>query len=209
MECLPVNEYGYLHSHKSIVQRRERVLKVIGVCGSPRRSGNTETLIDHILTGAKECGAETAKVILDEHLIHPIRECANCRVNGGCAQEDDALVLIHRVLEADAVAFGTPLYWWGPSAQLKLFIDRWNCWLAEVKAGFAGKRAVLAIAQGGELEVARHLVGMFEMIAQHVGLDFGGCVHAIGGERGAAAQDSEALTRAETLGRWLASGSTD
>jgi multimeric flavodoxin WrbA len=184
-------------------------VKVVGLSGSPRRGGNTETLIDHVLAGAAECGAETEKIILDEFLILPIRECTKCRVSGKCSQDDDVLKLLRQVLAADAIAFGTPLYWWGPSAQIKLFVDRWNCWLPEVKPGFAGKRAVLAVAQAGERKVARHLVGMFESITAHVGLEFGGSVHAIGGERGAAARDKPALMRAEALGRWLVTGSID
>ena len=51
---------------------------VLGIIGSPRRNGNTEILVDEILSGAAESGAQIGKVILDELNIAPCKACNLC-----------------------------------------------------------------------------------------------------------------------------------
>ena len=62
---------------------------VLGIVGSPRRNGNTEILVDEILAGAAESGAQIGKVILDELNIAPCKACNQCRDESTCAQDDD------------------------------------------------------------------------------------------------------------------------
>ena len=63
--------------------------RVLGVVGSPRRGGNTETLVDEVLRGAEEAGATVEKMILSEMDVEPCMACNACVKNGGCVQEDD------------------------------------------------------------------------------------------------------------------------
>lgn len=48
---------------------------VLGVAGSPRRGGNSETILDEVLGGAREAGALTEKVVLAERDVRPCRAC--------------------------------------------------------------------------------------------------------------------------------------
>ncbi|MHA2471743.1 MAG: flavodoxin family protein, partial [Promethearchaeota archaeon] len=50
-------------------------MQVLGIVGSPRISGNTETLVDEILSGAEEAGASIEKVILNKLEIKPCQAC--------------------------------------------------------------------------------------------------------------------------------------
>jgi len=77
---------------------------------------------------------------------------------------DDMPDLLEQMGRADVWVIGTPVYWWGPSAQTKLFVDRWYCksHRDEDKAAFRGKPVILAIPMGdSDPATARHTVGMF------------------------------------------------
>jgi multimeric flavodoxin WrbA len=143
---------------------------VLGIVGSPRRGGNTETLVDTILTSAAEQGATSDKVILNELKIAPCQACNGCQRTGSCIQKDDMEQLIPLMEKANVWVLGTPIYWWGPTAQFKLFVDRWygldpRC--------FQGKKVIAAIPMGGGNDhYARHTIGMLKDICNYLGVDF-------------------------------------
>ena len=98
---------------------------VLGLVGSPRRGGNTHILVDEILRGAQDAGAEVEKSDLTQLEIAPCRACDVCRRTGKCVHEDDFPPLYERMKSSDIWVFGSPIYWWGPTAQFKAFLDRW------------------------------------------------------------------------------------
>jgi len=58
----------------------------------------------------------------------PCLGCEECTSNGGlCVQKDETNDVIKYVIEADALILGSPIYWWGMTAQMKTFIDKWYC----------------------------------------------------------------------------------
>ena len=99
-------------------------IKVLGISGSPHRHGNTETLLDSFLEGAKSAGAHVEKVVLKELDYTPCRGCNACHKTGDCVIQDDAIVLFSKILEADAIAVASPIYSMGITAELKGLIDR-------------------------------------------------------------------------------------
>jgi len=99
-------------------------IKVLGISGSPRRHGNTETLLDSFLEGATAAGATVEKVILREINYSPCRGCNACHKNGECIVKDDAPGLYDKILATDILAVASPIYSMGITAQLKGFIDR-------------------------------------------------------------------------------------
>ena len=131
--------------------------RVLGVVGSPRRGGNTETLVDEVLWGAEEAGALTEKVILSELEIAPCRACDACRREGRCLQEDDMAELLERMQLSQVWVLGTPIYYWGPTAQFKAFIDRWY---SADRAMFVNRRVILVMPLGGGKGTARYTLGM-------------------------------------------------
>ena len=135
--------------------------RVLGIVGSPRRGGNTEILVDEALAGAAEAGALTEKVILSELEIGPCRGCDACGKTGTCVQQDDLPPLLEQMERSQVWVLGTPVYYWGPSAQFKAFVDRW--YGADKSATFRGKRVTLVIPLGsGDAHDARHAVGMLQ-----------------------------------------------
>ncbi len=142
---------------------------VLGIVGSPRKGGNTEILVDEVLAGAVEAGAEASKATLRDLNISPCRACNGCQDTGRCVQRDDMEHILSLMEKSEVWVLGTPIYWWGPTAQFKAFLDRWY---GVDQKMFQGKRVILAIPMGGgNSHYARHTVGMFEDICRYLGMD--------------------------------------
>ncbi|MFX0114615.1 MAG: flavodoxin family protein [Candidatus Hodarchaeota archaeon] len=152
----------------------------LGIVGSPRREGNTEILVDEILSGAKEANALTEKIILNELEIAPCHACFACQKKGKCVQQDDLPKVIEKMEKSHLWVLGTPIYWWGPTAQLKAFVDRWISIKREV---FQGRCIILAMPLGGgHPDGARHAVGMLTSSIRYLGMEVSETVIAPGVE---------------------------
>jgi multimeric flavodoxin WrbA len=129
-------------------------MKIIGFTASPRKEGNTAWVINKILEGAKEQGAETQSWYFSDLDIKPCRSCFGCK-NGdkGCVINDDMQKLYNTLVDTDAIVFGSPLYMGQMSAQAKIFIDRLYAVLIPdsrriSKGNAARKKMVLVFTQG-------------------------------------------------------------
>ena len=143
-------------------------IHVLGIVGSPRRNGNTEILVDEVLSGAAEAGAQIGKVILDELDIAPCKACNACRDGGHCIHDDDMSALLEMMENSQVWVLGTPIYWWGPTAQMKTFIDRWY---GARHSKFQDRQIILVIPLGGSNEkLAQHTIDMFRNIIDYLGM---------------------------------------
>ncbi|NQU94707.1 MAG: flavodoxin family protein [Candidatus Omnitrophica bacterium] len=100
---------------------------VLGINGSPRIHGNTDTLLDKALEGAKSKGAEVEKVILNTFRIMACQECEYVRDDGTCILEDDFQPVYEKIKKADAIIIASPIFFGSLSAQTKIMIDRFQC----------------------------------------------------------------------------------
>ncbi len=176
---------------------------VLGVCGSPRRKGNTDILVSKILEGAKEAGAKTESIFLKKLKIKECNGCHSCWEGKKCSKRDDMNDLYPKIEEADAIVFGTPVYWYGPTAIMKGFIDRFvyfNC--PENRKKIRGKSAVLAVPfEEDDIDAAAPLVTMFEKSFDYVEINLVGKILAPGvGEKGDILKKPDLLEEAYKLG---------
>jgi len=100
-------------------------MKIIGFIASSRKEGNTSWVVNKILEGAKEQGAETQSWCFSDVDIKPCRGCSGCK-NGdkGCVTNDDMQNIYTAFINTDAIVFGSPVYMGQMSAQAKIFTDR-------------------------------------------------------------------------------------
>jgi len=99
-------------------------LKVIGIAGSPRRSGNTDLLLAEVMRGAASRGAEVKTIILDDLEIAPCQHCDACLKKGKCKVQDDMQMVYKELEEADRIVLASPIQFMGVTAQMKAMIDR-------------------------------------------------------------------------------------
>ena len=100
---------------------------ILGIMGSPRVGGNTDTLLDKALEGAKSKGAKIEKIILNKLKMVPCQECEKVKADGTCKIEDDFQIVYKKIKEADTIILASPIFFGSLSAQTKIMIDRFQC----------------------------------------------------------------------------------
>ncbi len=121
--------------------------KVLIVTGSPRARGNTNTLASLLAGRLEQDDVGTEVVDLSSLQVGPCTDCRGCkRGDLVCAVQDDMQPLYGAMDRADALVLGTPIYWYGPSAQMKACIDRLRPYFGN--GGLAGKGLGLLLAAG-------------------------------------------------------------
>ncbi len=125
-------------------------MKVIGICGSPRK-GNTEWMLSKVMEEASRNGAEVETLLLRKMDIRMCRGCLSCEAGGkdrkgDCKIKDDMARIYPKLLAADAIVLATPGYFEMLSGLLKNFLDR-TC---AIWPRLEGKRiAGIAVAEEG------------------------------------------------------------
>ena len=87
-------------------------MKVLGIFGSPRRQGNSDTLMKAFLQGAAEAGAAVEEIFLREQKISPCLEIYHCFKDGTCPIKDEMRELYDKLIEADVVALASPVFFY-------------------------------------------------------------------------------------------------
>jgi multimeric flavodoxin WrbA len=100
-------------------------IKILAFAGSPRRYGNSETLLDWVL-GSMIADRDFVieKVPLDEADINPCRGCNACEKLNKCVQRDGMDIYHDKIIAADIILLSSPIYCMGIASQPKALIDR-------------------------------------------------------------------------------------
>lgn len=189
-------------------------MKVLALCASPRRDGNSQALAAAVVAGAVESGHTAELLYLCDFVEGMLRDCRSCRLpDGACGIGDryDELIMAH-VLPADGLIFATPLYWYGMSGRLKTFFDRLFCLTsdsavagAEVSARITGKRVGAVIScEENYRGASLGLEAQFQELTRYLRQELVGVVVGVGNSRGEVANDPRGpLAAATLLGRQL------
>lgn len=108
-------------------------MKVIGFNGSPREKGNTEFLVQTALDQLRKQGFETELIRLGDKKIDQCSGCYGCVKNKECSINDDFTEIFQKMIEADGIILGSPVYHASITPKLKAILDR---------AGFLGRWVV-------------------------------------------------------------------
>ena len=99
-------------------------MKIVGICGSPRRGGNTEILLKEALRGASQASAEVEEIVLRDKTISPCLEIYGCTKDGQCVIKDDFQEVATKMTQADGLILASPIFFYTVSAHTKMLIDR-------------------------------------------------------------------------------------
>ena len=102
--------------------------KILVLTGSPRKNGNTNTVVKWVVEGAKGAGAdvEVVDVTRLKSKNNGCIACMGCQKSDKyeCVVDDEVKPVIAGIPDHDLIVFATPTYFFGPTAQIKLFMDR-------------------------------------------------------------------------------------
>jgi multimeric flavodoxin WrbA len=189
-------------------------MEVVGICGSPRGGGNTATLLEAVLEGARELGATTTRFDPAKMRIGDCDADGMCldSAEAGCIQDDDMQQIYAALRRADAWVFAGPVYFWNVSAPLKRVIDRLFAFYTREGGWHMGlegtRRGVSIIVQADEdVESPKRLAEYVASVMRDLKCEVIGQIAAGGvGDPGDAAKRPELMARAKELGRGLVGG---
>ena len=99
-------------------------MKVLGIAGSPRKGGNTDTLLAEVLRGAASKNAKIKLIALRELKIIPCTHSDYCLGTGMCNIQDDMQAVYRELEDADRIILASPVQFMGLTSQMKAMIDR-------------------------------------------------------------------------------------
>ena len=187
------------------IMNERKPMKVLAFNGSPRKDGNTAILINHVFRELEKEGLETELVQLSGKKIHGCIACYKCFENKDqrCSVKDDfANECIEKMIKADGIILGSPVYFADVTAEMKALIDRAgfvslaNGGLYKNKAG----ASVVALRRTGgihTLDSLNHffLAGQMIIVGRAIG---------IGRNIGEVEKDEEGIQMVKTLGQRMA-----
>jgi len=182
------------------------MVNVLAVIGSPRKGGNTDILVSAIAEGARAGGAAVEVVHLGGLTVRECDGCHACWHGRPCSKDDDMQRLYPKIAASDVIVFGTPVYWYGPTALMKAFIDRFvyfNC--ESNRPQIRGECALVAVVLEEETERTwRPVVEFFENSLAYLEMKLAETIVVPGvGPRGAIREKPDRLEEAYRLGTSL------
>ena len=127
--------------------------KVILISGSPRFDGNTDILLKAV---QEVTGGELLRIA--DYDIKPCSSCWYCVENRKCCIDDGMQEIYPKILDANAVIIGTPVYFNNVSSQIKAFMDRTWCVKGQLRNKVAGS---VVVGRGYGLEGATTSIHSF------------------------------------------------
>ena len=183
-------------------------MKAIAVNGSPRKGGNTEMLLKHVLEPLEASGWDTELIRIGGKSMSGCLACGKCweKKDGRCIQKkDDFNEILEKLFEADALILGSPTYFTDVTPELKALIDRAGFVAMANDRAFAGKigAAVVAVRRGGALHVFDTINHLF-LISQMIVPGSTYWNMGYGRNKGEVAGDAEGIANMRSLGETIA-----
>jgi multimeric flavodoxin WrbA len=188
-------------------------VKLLGIVCSPRTNGNTEVLVKEALDTARNLGAETEMIKVSDLNITPCDGCESCDITGECKIEDDMQDIYTKLLHSDGIIFGSPVYFWGVTAQAKAIIDRTFVFRRDRRLRNKVAGAVVVARDSGASATFGALSDFFNLhrmiparsigprTVEELAQEWGGGVIAYTDKPGEVKKDEQAIAKAQSLGK--------
>jgi multimeric flavodoxin WrbA len=186
------------------------VKKILILSASPKKDGNTTTLVDWFCEGVqiKDVNIE---IVPAAFLKYKSNGCTSCRVcqklkEYECVIDDEAKPALKKMAVADIIVMATPLYFFGASAQLKIIFDRmfslykWDNNTGTMQTVLKGKTLVL-IASAFEGVGLDALEKPFALTAEYTGMKFKSLLVPNAGVSGTIKNNNDIRSKAVAFGK--------
>ncbi|QTA88322.1 flavodoxin family protein [Desulfonema magnum] len=194
--------------------------KVLGVSASPRRKGNSDVLLKHILQGVREENRSAEKIHLREYYFQPCVGCEKCRKDKRCSGLNDGMQMIYpKIRESQGLVLISPTHNYNITAWMKAFIDRLYCfynfdnhrprgWSSRL-AGQNRKAFIAAVCEQNDKKDMGFTLEAMRIPLEALGYEVIGELPVFGiFDRGGVRKHEKTLIRASDSGRELAKALT-
>ncbi len=182
-------------------------MKVIGINGSARKDGNTAILINTVFKELEAEGIETELIQLSGTNLKGCMACYKCKEtkNNTCVIKDELNGYIEKLLDADGIILGSPVYFADVSTEMKAFIDRVGV-VSRANGNILKRKvgtALTAVRRAGMLRALDTMNHFFQINEMYIASS-NYWNHGIGGAIGAVEEDVEGLETMKILGQNMA-----
>jgi len=177
--------------------------KVLAINGSPRKKGNTASLIGIAFEEFEKAGYKTEMVCIGDEAYIGCQACFNCRKtkDNTCKYTKDSFNKVFgKCLDADIIILGSPVYVGGMTASMKAFIDR-ACIVSKANGQPLKRKigaSVVAVRRNGGLETFNSLNDFF-LISEMIIVGSSYWNQGVGREKGEVMEDEEGIRTIKTL----------
>lgn len=177
-------------------------MKVVAFNGSPRADGNTTYAISLVLAELEKQGIGTEVIQVGAQAVHGCIGCGQCGKTGRCVFDDKVNEWADRMVEADGILVGTPVYYAGINGTLKCFLDRAFYSRGRQMRHKVGASLAAVRRTGGmpALEDINHFFTISEMLMPSS--SYWNVIH--GSQKGEAQKDAEGVQIMRVLGQNMA-----
>lgn len=188
-------------------------MKILSINGSRRKKGNTEALIQSILSPSEQRSIETESIFLGDYTLGACTGCEGCSDSWECVIKDDFAQVVKKLDGADGVILASPTYWYSVTSDMKRFIDRCYSliqfpvnrkqWIGKYQK--SGKACITAaICEQSEISAMGNTLSLLTDFSKDIGLDVVTSVKGLGFfEAGSINSGRELLQQAEAAGQNL------
>jgi len=189
---------------------------VLGIGGSPRKNGNTDLLLKHIVRGSRKRGLLSDTVLLRDYQFGPCIGCERCRKDRICTGLHDGMTILYpKIVRAAGLVLVSPVHNYNVTAWVKSFIDRLYCFYDFTeerprrftsRLASQGRKAVIAAVceQASKNDMGLTLEAMRRPL-EALGYEIVGELAVLGiFDKGKIRDDPEVLSQADRLGSDLA-----
>jgi len=151
-------------------------MSIVAIVASPRKKGNTDTIVDAMVSEAKKNGKDVKMYHLNTlSNVKGCQACMACKKSGGaCSVKDDQSAILEEIRKAEGLILSTPVYFGEACGQFRMLQDRFYSFInADFSPNIApGKKLAVVISCGGGADGAKALadkiegaaVGMFKFV---------------------------------------------
>lgn len=178
-------------------------MKVLALNGSPNKAGNTYQSLQVVAGELEAQQIEVETVTLGDKIFGGCTGCRGCRKTGQCVLPDPVfLEIMDKVLAADGILLGSPVYYGGINGAMKCFLDR---------AFFSDTRGRMRFKVGASIVILRRAGAMsayeqlnnYLMASEMIVVPCQWMV-VFGAQPGEIHEDMEGLQRLHNLGKNMA-----
>ncbi|MDR0508599.1 MAG: flavodoxin family protein [Candidatus Methanoplasma sp.] len=133
-------------------------MSIVAIIASPRKKGNTSTIVEAMVEGAKKNGKDVKTYYLNSlSNAKGCQACMGCKSSGACVLKDDHADILKAIRDAEGVILSTPIYFGDANGQFRLLQDRFYSFLnADFSSNIApGKKLAVVVSCGGGADGAK------------------------------------------------------
>ena len=180
-------------------------MTIVAIISSPRKGGNSDTIVKSVIDGAKANGKDVKEFRLNGMSnAKGCQACMACKKSVGCVTRDDFAEILEAIRNAEGLIVSSPCYFGDMDGRMKLLWDRFFSFLnGDFSSNVeSGKKLVTVVTCGGGLDDANKMADKMEgTLAGMVGFSPIGKIVLPGGNApNAAASNTDVLTEAKNIG---------